>query len=106
MSSDIYWFGSAPTYVVEELKSEEAKLVTMQNAVGTLKESSTPETVTAVFINEGKEVGGHLKVTKSIVGEGIAIDEKFTFRVTINAGGKSTTQYISINANETLYKLE
>lgn len=101
MSSDIYWFGSAPTYVVEELKSEEAKLVTMQNAVGTLKESSTPETVTAVFINEGKEVGGHLKVTKSIVGEGIAIDEKFTFRVTINAGGKSTTQYISINANET-----
>ena len=99
-SDEISWYGSAPSYVVEEIESDVAELVTMQNAVGTLKEG-TSDPVTIIFINEGKTVGGHLKVTKNIVGDGVAIDETFRFKVTINNNGKDTVQYISVKANET-----
>ncbi len=97
-SEDISWYGDAPTYIVEEIENDVSNLVSMQNNVGIIKSDNT---VIAKFINEGKPVGGHLKVTKTIVGNGIPIDEKFRFKVTIKQNGKDLTNYISIKANET-----
>ena len=85
---------NAPTYVVEEEKSDNYKCISMTNATGSLKDN---ETVTATFTNGEEKTRGKLEITKQLA-NGQKSDKKFKFEVTI---GSAKPYTIELAPNET-----
>ena len=96
----IKWFGDSndgPSYTVEEQESDIAKVDSIVNGSGTIKEGSADQKVNVVTVtNAPKKVGGYLQVTKQVEGN-ISTDEVFRFKITIG----DSSYYVELKANET-----
>ena len=104
-TEDIWWYGNAPTYVVEEIESDVAKVDSIQNETGTILAGAGNPTYTpnpVVFVNNPNDVKGTLKITKIMETNGQNPNQEFTFKVIIKKGDKEIyNNQISIKAGET-----
>ena len=70
----------APTYNVEEKKSDIAEIESIQNSSGKLSDNNT---VTVIATNDTKYVEGNLSVIKKICGNSVSTDKKFKFEISV-----------------------
>ena len=109
----IHWYGTPPTYTVEEVENQNCTLKNSQNTTGTLNRDNV---VTAVFVNEPNQVpkdyGGTIKIRKELtlngqsgtlpneVAKQNAENAEFRFNVTVNNNGVETKQEITVKAGD------
>lgn len=98
-SDEIIWYGSeAPTYTVTENESNEATLISIQNAAGTIQEGSNKTIVTA--INKSNEDEAYIEIVKQLDNEisGETFDDDFTFTIKVEGHEEET---VTVKAGQT-----
>lgn len=97
-SAQIRWYGGdAPTYVVEEQKSDISKIESVINASGTLVAGGIAEAQVATFTNSAKTLSSNIQITKRL-DDGATSDEIFYFDIQVEGYEKYT---VGIKAGET-----
>lgn len=97
-SGEITWYGGdAPTYEVKERESEEAKLISLLNASGTVQEGTGKTIATAV--NKANEDEAYIEIVKQIDNEvsGENFNDNFTFIIKVEGHEEET---VTVKANQ------
>lgn len=89
-SGKITWYGDAPTYTVKENESNEATIVSMQNAAGTVQEGI--EKTIVIATNKPKPNSAYIEIVKQIDNEilGEMFGNDFTFTIYVEGYGTET----------------